>query len=203
MRARLSTFRRWAHHLQRSLLPSFRRTHLYSDERGVTSIEFAIVSVPLIGIIFVIVETGLVLLSQHVLDTAVQDASRKIMTGEAQNSGFNAAQFKAEVCSRVKGFVDCGNGVYIDVRNYSSPAPAPVKPIKNGVFDPSGFGYAAGGPNCIMVVTAAIEYPGFTQLLGQLPKELNNGKQVLVSSASFRNEPYVNNAGLPACTQSP
>lgn len=196
MRERLSTVWRWGN-LQS--LPSIRKLRFLTDQRGVTSIEFAVVAVPLIGLIFAIAETGIKMLSQHVLDTAVQDASRKIMTGEAQNSGFTPAQFKAEVCSRVSGFVDCSNAVYIDVRNYTSPAPPPIKPIKNGVFDPSGFGYSPGGPNCIMVVTAAVEYPAYTQVLGDLPKELNNGKQVLLSSASFRNEPFVNIAGLPAC----
>lgn len=198
MRRRLTTFWRWADVSRLRL--SIRRKRLVTDENGVTSIEFAIVAVPLIGIIFAIAETGLVLLAQHTLDAAVQDASRKIMTGESQNAGFTPAQFKTDVCSRITGLMDCTGGVYIDVRRYTSPAPPPLKPITNGVFDPSGFGYDPGGPNCIVVVTAAVEYRAYTQLLGQLPKELNNGKQVLISSASFRNEPFVNTSGRPSCT---
>lgn len=172
---------------------------LRRDRRGVTSIEFAIVSVPVIGLVFAIAETGLSLFSQHALDNAVMDASRQIMTGQAQNAGFDAAKFKADLCARITGLIDCANGVYIDVRSYSSPAPPPLKPVKNGMFDPSDFGYAPGGPNCIIVVRAAVKYRGYTPLLGTPAPELSDGNRVLMSTASFRNEPFVNSSGVPAC----
>ncbi|MBN9061042.1 MAG: hypothetical protein BGP06_01040 [Rhizobiales bacterium 65-9] len=177
----------------------FQARRLRADKRGVTSIEFAIVSVPVIGLVFAIAETGLSLFSQHALDNAVMDASRQIMTGEAQNGGFNANQFKTNLCSRITGLIDCANGVYIDVRSYSSPAPPPLKPVKNGAFDPSDFGYSPGGPNCIIVVRAAVKYRGYTPLLGTPAPELSDGNRVLMSTTSFRNEPYVNSSGIPAC----
>lgn len=203
MREGRSTFSRLAGCLRRRLFFGTRR--LRGDKRGTTAIEFAIVAPAVIGIIITIAENGVFLLAQHVLDTAVQDASRKILTGETQNSGFSAAQFKTDVCSRVSSLMNCSNGVYLDVRNYqNNPAPYPTKPIdSSNVFDPSGFTYDPGGPNCIIVVRAAIAYRGFTPLPipGSIPPppELASGQHLLMSTASFRNEPYVNTSGRPSC----
>lgn len=168
-----------------------------------TSIEFAIVSVPLVGMFFAIAETGVMILAQHALDSAVQDASRRIMTGEVQAGGMSAAQFKADICSRISGLVNCTGGLYVDVRSYSSAAPAPTKPrigaYGSGTFDPSGFGFNPGGPSCIVVVRAALEYPAYVGLFGDALKELSNGKRIMMSTASFRNEPYVVSGPAPAC----
>jgi Flp pilus assembly protein TadG len=161
------------------------------DERGVTSVEMAMIGVPFFGILFAIVETTMLLFANQSLDTALQDASRKIMTGQVQNGGINAAQFKSDVCARMTAFVNCSSGLYLDVKKYTVNAPYPAKPITAGAMDVSGFGFDPGCPSQIVVAKAAVEYPVYVSLLGNGLQELSNKKRVLMSTVSFRNEPYV------------
>src|SRR6478672_6258118 len=89
---------------KRRLLRRLRR-----DERGSTAIEFAMLAIPFMSLIYAIFETSMVHVSGQVLQTAVTDASRKILTGQAQSGSWNAQNFKDEVCGRVKAMFDCKN----------------------------------------------------------------------------------------------
>ena len=52
------------------------------------------------------------------------------MTGQAQSASFSQTAFKNAVCARVYGLFDCANGMYVDVRSYSSFSAATMsKPI--------------------------------------------------------------------------
>ncbi len=148
------------------------------------------IAVPFIGLLFAIVETALLLFTNQALDTALQDTSRKIMTGEAQNSGMTAAQFKNAVCA-IATFNNCSSALYVDVKSYTSTAPVPTLPITNGVFDPSQFTFNPGCPNQIVVARVAMQYPVYSTLFGAGLQQLSNGERVMMSTVSFRNEPYV------------
>ena len=167
-----------------------------SDERGVTALEFGLLSAPFLGIVFAIVEMSILFFANQLLDTAVQDASRQMMVGGVQS--LTAATFKKDVCNRMPGLIACSAGLHVDVRSYPSAAPAPMLPVNSGAFDPSGFTFDPGGPNCIVVIRAALEYPVYTALLGNGLKTLDNGKRVMMSTVSYRNEPFTGGAA-PAC----
>ncbi len=166
------------------------RARFARNERGVTSIEFAMIAGPFIGITFAIIETSLILLSGQALDSAVQEATRRILTGQTQVGGISQTQFKNEICARMTTLVNCAGGLYIDARSYTAAAPAPQMPIVSGNFDPSGFVFRPGGPSCLVVFRAALEYPVYVSLLGTGLQKLSNGKRVVLSTVSFRNEPY-------------
>lgn len=167
-----------------------RRRNLIADERGVVAVEFAMVAVPFIGITFAIVEMSLLLFAGQALDTALQDTSRRVMTGQVQVANMTSAQFKTDLCSRMPSLIDCTHGLYVDVRSYPDAAPAPSLPINSGNFDPTGFIFKPGGPSCIVVARAAIKYKVYTSLLGDGMSALTGGDRVLMSTVSFRNEPY-------------
>jgi Flp pilus assembly protein TadG len=178
------------------------RARFARNERGVTSIEFAMVATPFIGITFAIVETSLILLSGQALDSAVQDSTRRILTGQTQVAGLTQTQFKTEICARMTTLVNCTGGLHIDARSYTASAPAPQMPITSGNFDVSGFIFKPGGPSCLVVFRAALEYPVYVSLLGTNLQTLNNGKRVVLSTVSFRNEPYTM-AAPPPCQSTP
>src|SRR5687768_15437920 len=87
---------------------------------GAAAIEFAIVAAPFFALLFAIMETALVFFAGQVLESAVGDAARMIMTGQAQKEGFSEARFKQEICDRAGGMFDCSSGVAVDVRTYTS-----------------------------------------------------------------------------------
>ena len=125
------------------------------------------------------------------LEAAVTDASRLIMTGQAQTSGFNKDSFKQAVCDRIYGLFDCTNGVHVDVKNYSSfSSISTASPVTGGQLDTSKMAYVPGGPGCIEVVTLYYQWPIYVSLLGNNLSNLSGGKRLLVATSVFRNEPY-------------
>jgi Flp pilus assembly protein TadG len=132
--------------------------------------------------------------SGQALETAVGDAARLILTGQAQGQNFNATAFKNAVCANVYGLFDCQNGIYVDVETFSSfssiTMPSPVD--SQGNFQSSGFGYNPGGPGDVVVVRLFYQFPVYVSLLGFNLANVNGGKHLLTATAAFRNEPYAN-----------
>lgn len=70
----------------------WRRKNFLADRRGTTAIEFAMISVPFLGLIGGIFETGLVYFRSAQLQTATETASRAILTNNL-STGLTYQQF--------------------------------------------------------------------------------------------------------------
>ena len=57
-----------------------------SNRRGSVAVEFSLIALPFFALLFAIIETALVFFASQVLETAVQDSSRLILTGQAQTA---------------------------------------------------------------------------------------------------------------------
>jgi Flp pilus assembly protein TadG len=174
----------------------FRRISLRFVRRddGATLIEFAIVVFPFLALLFAILETALVFFAGQVLETAVTDASRLVMTGQAQKGNMNQATFKNEICNRLFALFDCQTGIKVDVRTAANFGGANMgKPLDaNGNVDTSNFTWQPGSQGSIVVVRVAYEWPTFVRYFGMDMADLPNGKRLLMATAAFRNEPYPN-----------
>lgn len=174
------------------LMPRFRRLlrRGLRSERGTTAIEFGILALPFFALLVAILETGLVLLAQEVLQTATSRAARLIMTGQAQDKGYNAAKFKQAVCDQASVLMSC-SGISVNVQTFASfSSVTRLNPLHNGAFDPSLVQYDAGGPGDIVLVQVFYQWP---LVLGPLSFSLSNtssGGRLMVGTAVFRNEPY-------------
>jgi Flp pilus assembly protein TadG len=160
---------------------------------GAAAVEFAIVAVPFFAILFAIIELAFVFWAGQVLETAVHDTSRLVMTGQAQKQNFDQARFKTELCARVLGLFSCDAGMIIDVRTSGAFATANLgKPAfkANGQVDDTGFQYQAGGPGDIVVVRVMYEWPLFVRTFGLDLADTPSGRRLLMSAVAFRNEPY-------------
>ena len=159
--------------------------------RGVAAIEFALVILPFLALLFAIIETAIVFFATQVLETAVADSARLVLTGQAQNGGFTQASFKNAVCARVNALFDCQSKMYIDVRTFadfsaismSSPTDANGNVINNFVYQP-------GGPGDIVVVRLIYPWPIYMQLWNPSLTNMSGNSRLLVSTAAFRNEPF-------------
>ena len=173
------------------LLPKRLARRFVREEDGTSAVEFALVAAPFIALLFAIMETAFVFFAGQALETATADASRLIMTGQAQTAKFSKADFKNEVCNRIFGLFDCANGIYIDVKSYGNAAPAtPTSPVTNGQLNTAGMTYNTGGPGDIVVVSLYYEWPVYVTMLGNNLSNLNGSKRLLSATAVFRNEPY-------------
>lgn len=173
------------------LLPAKVARRFIREQNGTAAVEFALIAVPFLALLFAILETALVFFAGQTLEAAVSDASRLIMTGQAQTAGYSQADFKTQVCNRIAGLFDCSGGVYVDVKQYSSfTSVNTASPVTNGTFDTTKMAYVPGGPGCIEVVTLYYQWPVYVSLLGNNLSNLNGSKRLLVATAVFRNEPY-------------
>src|SRR3954468_17943037 len=85
---------------------------LRRDQGGAAAVEFGIVAMPFCALVFATLETASIFWTSQVLETAVQDATRQIYTGQFQqdpgNSGKTSAQLAANlktlICNNVKTF---------------------------------------------------------------------------------------------------
>lgn len=162
-----------------------------SNRRGSAAVEFAMIVVPFFMMLFAIVETGLVFFAQQTLETATQDASRLVLTGQAQNAGYTQSQFKTALCNNLPSFFNCAGGIYVNVTNYANfNAVAPNMPIDASGNFINSFQYSPGGSGVVTLVQTYYMWPIFVTSLGYNLANVNGHYRLLVATAAFRNEPY-------------
>jgi Flp pilus assembly protein TadG len=161
------------------------------NRRGSAAVEFAMIAVPFFMMLFAIIETGLVFFAQQALETATQDTSRLLFTGQAQNAGYSQSQFKTALCGNLNAMFDCTNGIYINVTNYANfGAVAPTTPIDASGNFVNAFAYSPGGSGVITLVQVYYMWPLFVTTLGYNYANVNGHYRLLAATAAFRNEPY-------------
>jgi Flp pilus assembly protein TadG len=160
-------------------------------QEGAAAVEFGIVIIPFLALVFAILETAMVFFASQTMETAVADSSRLIMTGQAKAMGLTKDTFKAEICKRLVAMFDCNGGVQVDVQTYQAFAAADTsKPLDANGNLKTNFVYQPGCPGDIVVVRAMYQWPVYVSLLGLNLADMSGGKRLLLATASFRNEPY-------------
>jgi Flp pilus assembly protein TadG len=165
-------------------------------EGGVTALEFGLISMPLLLMVFGLLELALVFVVGATLDTATEVASRQIRTGEFQVSAANTqGDFKNLVCGRMAWLSgQCTANLWLDVRTFSTfSGLAAAPPIDTTTFKPpAGLCFSPGQPTDIVLVRAYYEWTLFTPLLNHALENMGggSGKRVISSTTAFRNEPF-------------
>jgi len=157
------------------------------DQKGITTLEFAMLAPVFIYLTMGILELSIMLFTSTVVDGAIHDAGRRIRTGQAQGSGDALSDFTAEVCRGVQWVYPC-NEIIFDVRTYTnfSSVDVPIQVDENGNFVTE---FNAGGSGQITAVRAIYEWQFFTPMIGQLFGDSEN-KRTLTMTTAFRNEVY-------------
>lgn len=187
------TSRQFANRLACSMPGRFAR-RFRRAQGGASAVEFSLVALPFLALTFAIIETALVFFAGQALEAAVTEASRQIMTGQAQNAGYSKEAFKTNVvCEYLKSGVtifDCSK-VFVDVKNYSTFSSINTQsPVTDGKLDDGKTQYNPGGPGCVEVVSFYYAWPVYVSLLGNNLANFGDGQRLLVATAVFRNEPY-------------
>jgi len=169
----------------RRLLPRFCRSRC-----GASAVEFALIAAPFLAVLCAIFEIMLLFFAQEVLQTATTEASRLIMTGQAQNGGFSAAQFKTGVCNDAAVLFTCA-GIYVNVQRFASfSSVTPLNPLSGGNFNSGAMNYSPGTAGDIELVQVFYQWPVFTAPLNFSLSNMNGNNHLMVATAVFRNEPY-------------
>jgi Flp pilus assembly protein TadG len=137
-----------------------------------------------------LIEVSLVFFANFTLENAVDQTSRMIRTGQAQEQGFSEAQFKQTVCDKVSVIPDCMAGLKLDVRKFDDFGGINLPDPLDGDGELlNNFGFDIGVGGNVVVVRAFYEWDliaNFPGGLGNMP----NGSRLLVATAAFRNEPF-------------
>jgi Flp pilus assembly protein TadG len=177
------------------VLRRFRR-----NRRGSAAVEFALVAPMFFGLLFAIIETGMMFFASQVLETVTQDSARIVQTGQAMTPGgisatqtgaLTEAQFQQYICSQVPVLLNCNN-IAIDVQASSASWPVSLSSQidSNGNFISNNLQYNLGGPCDLVVVRLFYQWPLFVTGLGYNMSNISGNKRLLYGTAAFRNEPY-------------
>ncbi|AKR57874.1 pilus assembly protein [Devosia sp. H5989] len=162
------------------------------DQRGATLIEFGILAPVFFVLIGATLETGIVFLANEVLDSAVQDSTRKILTGEAQNQSLSAEGFRALICQDLYGLFDC-NQLRIKVDVISDFKSAAIEPPIDP-NDPTQWKiqstYNPGQASEIVRVQAYYKWPTIMNFAGFNLATYSDGTRLLGAVRVFKNEPF-------------
>jgi len=159
------------------------------SEAGSVAVEFALIAPIFLALLIAIIETALVFFSQQVLQTAVNQSARQIMTGQAQTQQLTAAQFAKAVCGNLTAMFNCTN-LYVNVQKFASfSTVSMLNPPQNGSLNNSSMNYSPGVGGDIEVVQLFYLWPTLIAPLGFNLGKMN-GEYLLVATAAFRNEPF-------------
>ena len=175
------------------------------DEQGAVAIEFALLALPFFVLIFAIVETAMTFFAQQVLESAVQDASRYIRTGQSQAS-WGQAEFKQAICDAAYGFIQCGteDRLWVKVAPATSFADAATqiqKPVDDGcdvLADPASGAcdwslaeaYDDGVGSDVIIAQAFYKWPTFINIPWFNLANQAGGNRLLSAVRVFKNEPF-------------
>jgi Flp pilus assembly protein TadG len=174
-----------------------------ADSTGTTAIEFGFVALPFFMMVFGVINIGMYFYTVNSIDRGLEDASRRIRTGELQNCAASVGDFKSLMCSSASGYIECNK---LNVLIQSAPdwgdLTAQSCQSAGGLTPSSGVSSQdladlAGNQNAVVLVTACYEW----ELAQYLPflklGNLSNGSMLIQSTSAFRTEPFV--AGGATC----
>jgi Flp pilus assembly protein TadG len=162
-------------------------------EDAAAALEFALVAAPFIALTLAIVQTSLAFFAGQVLESAVADSSREILTGQVQSANMTQSGFSQAVCNKIQSLFSC-SGLMVDVRTANSFASANTS-MPTLTYDGNGnvnnaWQFNPGNPGDIVVMRVMYLWPVFTGPLSLNLSNQSNGKLLLMATAVFKNEPF-------------
>jgi Flp pilus assembly protein TadG len=158
---------------------------LARNRSGVTALEFAFVAPAFLLLVCMIMEVGLLMFSQSVLDGAVRNAARLIQTGQVQlNDGSADGSFQAMLCRAFNSpMLNCGGLVWSVQAADSFGALAAINQTP-----PTQSSFVPGGPGQAVAVRVFYTQAALLPFVGKLLSP--SGTIQLNTTVVFRNESY-------------
>ncbi len=179
---------------------------LRRDEDGATAVEFALISMPFLMLLFGIMSVCLYFFTTLYIENAVWNASRDLRTGAFENAtgdyatlttdAQKRAKLKELICNRTPSPSDCMSNMQVIVQGYSagfgSIARPSCKKADNSLIDTATAEGSSStiGPDQPVLVTGCYQW----KFGGSLPffkiGNMADGSYLIQASATFRTEPF-------------
>lgn len=167
-------------------------TRFYRAREGATAVEFSLIAVPLVTLMFGLIELSMIFTKQGVLEYATSQAARKVRTGQAQESGAPEDVFRQALCDSASFLIDCDEIVYevqaMDSFSDANEAPPPS-------FDEDGNleaqDFDAGESSGVVLIRTLYRHPIVTPLMQPLlSSNGSSNTRLLMSTVVLQSEPY-------------
>ena len=160
-------------------------------ENGQAAVEFALVAVPFLGLLFAIIESMMVMFGGVALESGMQQASRLIRTGQAQVANMSESEFRTALCDSVGSVFRCSERLIVDVRSYENfdeiNFENPLSESGEFVLVPQ---FEPGGAGEVVLVRAFFKWDLLTPVFGSYLSNMSSDERLIASAAVFRNEPF-------------
>jgi Flp pilus assembly protein TadG len=166
---------------------------LARERKGTVAVEFSILIMPFVALLFAILESTLSFTTQQLLTNAVDRVAREVRTGRIKGPALTGGKLHANICSRIALMAPDGcPDLLVDLNNYPTFAAVPktIPWTPGGDINSGGFTVNPGGPQSINQLRVFYRWPVMTDFLRASMSNLPGGKTLLLSSATWRNEPF-------------
>lgn len=173
------------------------------DERGSNALEFTMLIFPFTLMMFAVIESGISFAAQQIMSNAADDVARGLRVntlipsirpdGSTPTPPEIAAKVKEMICDEISVLVTAGcPGLAIDLRTYAKFEDVPVLLGRksDGDIELTGFHIVPGGAGDINSIRVAYRWPVIADFMRKYLAELPDGKTLLFSTLTWRNEPY-------------
>lgn len=158
----------------------------WRDRTGTVALEFALLLPLFLTLVFMVIELGLLCLTQGALDNATRNAARLIETGQVQQAGNSQALFRSALCRVFSTTLMNCDGLTWQVRSGNSFATLYAAANATGASAPSSFSPGDAGDRVVVQVhySPSLVLPFLSEFLS------GDGTPRLSSTTAFQNEPY-------------
>jgi Flp pilus assembly protein TadG len=188
---------------------------LFRSNEGATAIEFALLAIPFLMIVFATFETFIAFTGEQLIANAVDTMARKVRTGQitftvGSTNYMTQTQFRQEFCNQIALMATCSSTeastpkkLFIDIEQVTNFSDIPVSvPLiatnggKSVDLDTSKIKFTPGGAGKINMFRAYYRWPITTDLVRPYisnirPEGASSGSEFLiVATTAFLNEDY-------------
>lgn len=186
---------------------------LRRDRDGAAALEFAILAVPFMLLIFATFETFFAFAGEQLMANAVETMARQIRTGEitfgqGKPTDVTEAEFRQLFCNEISILGMCSETeavtpekLYLDVRQFASFADMPrevpkVSSADYADLDTTDFAFSPGGPNSRNMLRAYYRWQIMTDLMRPYITNIRPANKpvptdfLIVQTSAFESEDY-------------
>jgi Flp pilus assembly protein TadG len=184
-----------------------RRAHvrlrrLQKDEDGLTAVEFAMVSLPFVMLLFGTISVCLYFFTVFTMENAVWQAGRAIRTGQFQQglgayAGLKTDEdrkkaFKQALCAKAPSYIECEKAIVMVQSNSGGfgSISQPVCATNGTMIDQAKAEFNPGGASSVVLVTVCYPWSFGGKLPFLATSNIDDGSLLIQASVTFRTEPY-------------
>lgn len=173
--------------LRRAILKRF-----VKDRRGSTAVEFTLLALPFIALVFAIIESSVTFAAHQVTANAVEDLARDLRTNTLTQANATPATVRDYICNKIDILVPAGcPDLFIDLKTYAKFGDVPLTiPMSGDDLNPSGFAITPGGAKTINQLRVFYKWPYFTDYIGATLAPLPQRKTLIYATTTWENEPF-------------